>query len=89
MLSAESQVDVILGVGKNTGVTSLLLISVRSLGSYPADSYGSSNGPKVATFCGLSQWSSPCEKNNQGVRFEVRVDCAEEVKQGGNNNDCA
>ena len=38
-----------------------------------------------ATCCG----SSPCERNHEGVEFEVRVECAEEVKQGGNNNDCA
>ena len=33
MLSAESQVDVTLGLWKNIGVTSVLFISMRPLGS--------------------------------------------------------
>ena len=77
------------GVWKNIGVTSVLFISVRSLCSYPVGNCGSANGPKVATCCGSSQWLSHCERNNEGVIFEARVECAEEVQQGGNNNDCA
>ena len=30
---------------------------------------GSATGPKVATFCGSSQWSPPCERKNEGAGF--------------------
>ena len=36
---------------------------------------GSGNGPKVATYCGSSQWSSPCERNNEGEGVEARAVC--------------
>ena len=58
MLSAESSVDVMPGLWKNIGVTSVLFISVRSLGSYPVGNCGSANGPKVATCRGSSPWLS-------------------------------
>ena len=88
MLSAESQVEVKLGLWKNNGVTSVLFISVRSLGSYPVGNCDSANWPNITSRCGSSQWSSPCEGNNKEIGFGVRVECAEEVKQE-NNNDCA
>ena len=59
MLSAESQVDVTLGLWKNIGVTSLLFISVRSVGSEPVGKFDSANWPNVAPCRGSSQWSSP------------------------------
>ena len=42
---------------------------------------GSGNGPKVATYCGSSQWSSPCERNNEGLEFDEQ--CVEKVKHNG------
>ena len=64
----------------------ILVLCCRLL---PVGDCGSANKPKVTTYCGSSQWSSPCEKNNEGERFEVLMECAEEVKQDGNDNDCA
>ena len=88
MLSAESQVDVTLGLWKNIGVTSVLFISVRSVGSEPVGKFDSANWPNVAPCRGSSQWSSPREGNHKEVGFGVGVECAEEVKRR-NNNDCA
>ena len=88
MLSAESVVDVVLGLWKNIGVTSVLFISVRSLGSQPVGTFDSATWPNVAPCRGSSQWSSPSQGNSKEVGFGVRVECAEEVQQM-NNNDCA
>ena len=50
-----------------------LLASMFSLPECGSDC-GSANGPEVATYCGSSQWSSPCEKNNENARFEMRME---------------
>ena len=61
MLSAESQVDVMLGLWKNIGLTKKeLLSSVKSLGSQPVGDVVSAVGPKD-TFDGLAQGKNPCE----------------------------
>ena len=42
--------------------------------------FDSAGWPNVAPGHGLSQWSSPCEGNNNEVEVGVRVECAEDVK---------
>ena len=67
MLSKEAQVDVTLGLWKNIGVTSVLFISMRSLGSKHVRVFDSAGRPNVAPGRGSSQWLSPCEGNNKEV----------------------
>ena len=47
MLSAESQVDVMLGLWKIICVTAVLFISVRSVGSQTESEGGSARGPQT------------------------------------------
>ena len=53
---------------------------------YSVSTFDSANWPNVAPCRGSSQWSSPCEGNNKEVGCGVRVECAEEVTQGNNND---
>ena len=99
MLSAESQVDVILGPWKNVDLTKIeLSSSVRFLGSYPVRKCDSARGQKD-TFDGSAYGKSPCEVGINEGRVESRAEGRAEGRIGvhverevvfkseGNNND--
>ena len=82
MLSAESQVDVMLGLWKNIGLTNTeVSSSVRSLSSYTVGECVSATGPQD-TFDGSAQGKFPCEDDiNKGLvdgRAEGRIGVQEE-----------
>ena len=93
MLSAESQVDVTLGLWKKIGLTNTeVSSSVRSLGLQPVGECVSARGPKD-TFDGSAQDKSPCEVDiNEGLvdgRTGVHVASEVVLQCEGNNNEGA
>ena len=50
--------------------------------------FDSARRPNVAPGRGSSQWSSPREGKYKEIEVGLRVECAEDVKEG-NDNDCA
>ena len=98
MLSAESQVDVTLGLWKNIGLTNIKVSSsLRSLGSEPEGECVSASGPEDA-FDGCVQGKSPCEERHQvkvlvdgraESRTGVHVESEVVLKCEGNNNEGA